>query len=572
MNLTEQGKYAPDMDLQVVFEGTHDAVSIVNVNEDGSFTYHVVNQRYLDVAGIQMEDLVGRRPVELFGPKAGRHIQNNLQLCRDQGQPIQYEETITLKGQERTALVQLSPIFKQGKVCQILGSTRDITDQKQIEMRLKEQKKNLEALFTNSSDGIVFFDANHRVLDINQRFTAIFGYALEEVKGKNLDEVISNEPGLKGAIELTDQLMRGTPVSVEAIRYHKNGTPIHVGVRGIAVDVDGQITGGYGIYTDITREKNALEALRISEERWQFALEGSGSGVWDWDMKTGHVHHSDEYNTILGYRPGELANGYETFQQLVHPEDWEGLQYNHEQHVLGNIDVVEAEFRMKCCDGSWKWVLSKGKIMRRDEKGNPLRMVGTITDITQRKKAEDRIRFLSYHDKLTGLYNRAFFEEEMHRLDCPRNWPLSIMICDVDGLKMANDYHGHQVGDQLLKRIADTLTEACRKDDIIARWGGDEFAILFPSTSEKDAREVGNRINRYCGTHHDLPVVPSISWGVAAKDSVEQSFEALIRKAELEMYKQKLSSSHSTRQQLRKRYQLPDLEMTMRTKEEEDDS
>ncbi len=561
-------KNKPLTDLDVVFEGTHDAISIVNVGEDGAFYYHATNQRYRDITGKKEDILAGKTPEQVYGPITGKHITQHLKECLQFKKTVQYQETLELAGSRRSALVQLSPIIEEGQVKQILSSTRDITEQKEIEYHLEEQKKNLQVLFTNSSEGIAFFDSNHLVKDINQRFTDIFGYTLDEIAGKNLDDVISIPDVRKQAGELTDKLMTGTPVLTEAVRFHKDGHSIYLGVRGIAVEVDGKITGGYGIYTDITRDKMAQEALRISEERWQFALEGSGNGVWDWDMETDEVFFSGQYQAILGYDKGELPGYFSNFHELVHPEDWPSLIEAHDRHIEGDLNIVASEYRMKCRNGQWKWVLSKGKIMRWDATGKALRMVGTITDITERKQSEEKIRYLSYHDKLTGLYNRAFFEEEMYRLDCQRNWPLAIMICDVDGLKMANDFYGHHVGDQLLQRIAKVLSNACRKDDIIARWGGDEFAILLPSTTEEDALEVGERINRFCEEQQDLPVQPSISWGAAAKDTEAQTVESLIRKAELGMYKQKVKSSYSTHHQLRKRYDLPVLESPIKREEQ----
>jgi PAS domain S-box-containing protein len=476
----------------VLFEGTNDAALLLRVMEDGQFLYQAVNHHYLTVVGLKLEEMIGKTPVEVHGQEAGHYIVSRLQCCLEAREPIQYEETIVISGVVRNALVKLSPIFCNGRIDQIFSSTRDMTEQKLFERNLREQKKNLEVLFTSSSDGIALFDRDHRILDINQRFTDIFGFELDEIRGMNLDDVITNSKLRKSAGELTEQLMAGTAVSLEAVRYHRNGTPIQVFVRGLAIEVDGVITGGYGIYTDITNEKNAQEALRVSEERWQFALEGSGNGVWDWDMKSDKVYFSNQYLQILGYRPDEISSAYETFLSLVHPDDLPALIQAHEQHVNQVIDLMELEFRMKCRDESYKWILSKGKIMSRNRLGRPQRMVGTITDITDRKAAEEKILFLSYHDKLTGLYNRAFFEEEMNRFDYQRNWPLSIIIGDVDGLKIANDTYGHHVGDSLLIRIAEILKNACRHDDVIARWGEMNLPSCCPVPQRKMRRRLGN--------------------------------------------------------------------------------
>lgn len=548
----------PLADLDIVFEGTHDAISIVHVAEDGEFHYYATNQRYRDITGKKDKELTGKTPEQVYGPITGSHITQHLTECLQMKKTLQYQETIEMAGSTLSALVQLSPIMEDGRVKQILASNRDITKQKEIEHHLEEQTKNLQVLFTNSSDGIVFFDSNHLITDINQRFSDIFGYTLDEIAGKNLDDLISIPAVRQHAGELTAKLMAGTPVVTEAVRFHKDGDPIHLSIKGIAVEVDGKVTGGYGIYTDITWEKKAQEALRISEERWQFALEGSGNGVWDWDMVTDEVFFSKEYRAILGYSKEEMPEHFSGFRELVHPEDVRTLFEAQERHVEGELNIVASEYRIRCQDGQWKWVLSKGKVMSRDETGKPLRMVGTITDITERKESEEKIRFLSFHDKLTGLYNRAFFEEEMQRLDYQRNWPLTIMICDADDLKKANDLYGHHIGDKLLQQITEILTKACRKDDIIARWGGDEFAILLPKTSEKDALMVGERINMLTKKQQDLPVQPGISWGVATKTMEAQTLESIIQKAELGMYKQKVMRNQNTHPQLRKRFGLPD--------------
>ena len=125
-------------------------------------------------------------------------------------------------------------------------------------------------------------------------------------------------------------------------------------------------------------------------------------------------------------------------------------------------------------------------------------VVVVVRNITERKQAEDRLRYLGFHDMMTGLYNRSFFEEELKRLDAKRQLPLSIIIGDIDGLKLVNDTLGHRKGDQLIVKVAGIIKKACRTEDIVCRWGGDEFAILLPKTDTETAEQICDRIRKTC--------------------------------------------------------------------------
>jgi diguanylate cyclase (GGDEF)-like protein/PAS domain S-box-containing protein len=185
-----------------------------------------------------------------------------------------------------------------------------------------------------------------------------------------------------------------------------------------------------------------------------------------------------------------------------------------------------------------------------DEQGNTLYFFGVGIDITERKKSEERIKYLSYHDSLTGLYNRAYLEEEMHRLDTPRQLPLSIIMGDINGLKLVNDAFGHKQGDELLIHIAKILKESCRQEDIVARWGGDEFLILFPKTTNKSVLQVIQRIQNLCKTAENTTIPISLALGLATKETPDISLEVIISQAEENMYRQKLNESRSIRHAL----------------------
>ena len=156
-------------------------------------------------------------------------------------------------------------------------------------------------------------------------------------------------------------------------------------------------------------------------------------------------------------------------------------------------------------------------------------------DSSERKERQKRIEYLSYHDQLTELYNRRFFEEELRRLDVERNYPLTIVYADVNGLKVVNDAFGHESGDQLLILVAGAMKAACRADDIIARIGGDEFLILLPKTDASQAVRIIERITEGIGIVRFNGMSASVSFGVETKTKSSQRTSEVMNSAERNM-------------------------------------
>lgn len=179
-----------------------------------------------------------------------------------------------------------------------------------------------------------------------------------------------------------------------------------------------------------------------------------------------------------------------------------------------------------------------------DADGKVIGVIDIGRDVSERKRKEDEIRYLSFHDVMTGLYNRAFFQEEKERLDSGRHLPLSVIVGDVNGLKLVNDAFGHAEGDRQLTKIANILKMHCRRCDIAARVGGDEFSILLPRTDEQTARSIVDRIRTACEEHAADPdgrmLYTNISLGFATKTEQPESFDKIMKMAEDFMYRRKL--------------------------------
>jgi diguanylate cyclase (GGDEF)-like protein/PAS domain S-box-containing protein len=183
-----------------------------------------------------------------------------------------------------------------------------------------------------------------------------------------------------------------------------------------------------------------------------------------------------------------------------------------------------------------------------DRNGSVETVMMVARDITERKQAEEHIRYVSFHDSVTGLYNRAYFEEEIGRLDSDRLLPVSFIMGDVNNLKLTNDTFGHSEGDRMLQEIAHILQEACRDEDIIARWGGDEFAVILPGTDVETARAICTRVKEIAKTKTATIIRPSIALGTAVKTDSEQNIYRIIMKAEARMYDNKLAESRQNQE------------------------
>lgn len=231
------------------------------------------------------------------------------------------------------------------------------------------------------------------------------------------------------------------------------------------------------------------QALRASEQRWAFALEGAGDGVWDWQPVTGSISASARWKTIMGLRAGQPEPNMSQLQACIHPEDVARVQAELQRCLDGQTPNLVSEYRVANGAGGWNWVLARATVVERDERGRPLRMIGTLSDINARRQSEERVRFMALHDPLTELANRAHFGERMHfALANARRYKESIglILLDLDRFKPVNDNHGHAVGDQLLQTVAKRIRSSVRETDSVGRIGGDEFVVLLtgPVTRE----------------------------------------------------------------------------------------
>ncbi|MGE5403633.1 MAG: diguanylate cyclase domain-containing protein [Candidatus Saccharibacteria bacterium] len=217
-------------------------------------------------------------------------------------------------------------------------------------------------------------------------------------------------------------------------------------------------------------------------------------------------------------------------------------------NLNANNSVISFEHCFRRFEGDVRWQQWTIRAIT-DEKGNFLEYQAIGRDVTQRKMVEDQLKFLSLHDPLTGLYNRVYFEEEMLRVANGRQNPLGLVVCDVDGLKLVNDSYGHEAGDGMLLAASNLIKECFREGDVIARVGGDEFAVLLLKTPEtvveEACRRIRNRINDYNKQNCDFPL--SISVGYSVRHKAETPMVEVFKQADNNMHREKLHRSQSAR-------------------------
>lgn len=234
------------------------------------------------------------------------------------------------------------------------------------------------------------------------------------------------------------------------------------------------------------------KTLRESEQRWSFALEGSGDGVWDWKIGTDETFFSRRWKEMLGYEEHEFPNSCEAWHQIVHPDDLEKTTAGLQAHLDGESDSFHIEYRIRRKNGEWQWVLARGLVMERDQSGKPLRMVGTHTDITERKQNEELIWRQANFDALTGLPNRRMFFDRLSQeiARATRGHQMfAVLFINLDGFKQVNDLLGHRAGDDLLVEVSRRLSDCIRKSDTLARLGGDEFIVILSALKQRTSVE-----------------------------------------------------------------------------------
>lgn len=290
--------------------------------------------------------------------------------------------------------------------------------------------------------------------------------------------------------------------------------------------------------------QDSEEALKNSDERYKLALECANDSIWEWNLVTGEFFASDKFIDITGYKLSKINDLAKLAKELVHPEDLDRAKEDFKNH-LKNVNLVyNSEYRLKTNDGSYIWVLCRGRALR-NPKGKVIKFAGSIRDISNRRISEEKIKFMAFYDSLTKLPNRSLFMnrlKEQLELSNHKNAEGAVFFIDLDNFKNINDTMGHDYGDKLLIDLANQFESMVGDEDTICRLGGDEFILLHPNLKESEvefyAKRLLNLFNKgFQIDNKQMYITASIGAALYPKDGTDTS--TILKNADSAMYKAK---------------------------------
>src|SRR4030066_686602 len=430
-------------------------------------------------------------------------------------------------------------ITKEQLINKLVEMNQKVIDLKEYEKQsinfkvlLKETEGKYKSLLETGSVGIIIIDSRGIITECNDTVLEFSGYSRKELVGKYFTRRVNiSTKDITKYLEVFKAIIEGKEVKAFEITQHrKNGDVLFGEVYfGPLKNNDNRIIGFKVIIKDIT-EKNKLEnGYRESKNKFDTLFKSAMEGII--------IHNNgkildvnDAFNVMFGCSYTDVVG--RDLIEFIAPEYQETLMDKIRTGYKSSYEVAG--------------IKSTGSKLFVEVTGSPVIYNGSearieiFNNINERKKAERRIRYLSFHDKLTELYNRAYFEKVMINIYKDRDFPLNFIICDLNGLKLVNDAFGYNEGDRLLRRVAKILKYCSREEDIIARWGEDEFFILLPRSTEKDTMEVLGKIKSICSKTKDQKIPLNISIGVSTRENQNQDLRDVVKEAENNMYKDKL--------------------------------
>lgn len=465
MRTTGQDGASP-FSLESAIDASPDAYIIV----DREWSILFLNRTAEQMFGLKRKKAVGTSLWDAL-PDAADHFYAPLSQALNKSQSGQHEAFFPLLG--RQLMVRYQPTAGELSLC-----FQDRTPQVQREQYLSTKTRRIEAFLDGVSDGIVVTDAQGTIRRVNPSAEQMFGYTYKEVAGQSISLFFFDPP-----TEVTSILKRGCRRAI-ARRKDGSGFPMDVNISDTTVEGEHFFVV---VVRNITNQVEAERELRDSRASLARAQEIANLGSWSWNIETGQLRWSDQIYRIFGLNPKEFAPTYQRFLDRIHPEDRPVVEEAVDR-TLHTGKAYSVEHRLIRPDGQWRIVLEQGEATYED--GKPVRMDGVVQDVTERKRAQEKIEFLANFDPLTGLPNRSLMryrlQQTLSRAQREKKL-VGVMLLDLDRFKTINNTLGPSAGNAVLNAVAHRLESAVRDGDTVARLGGDEFAVILDGIDNVDA-------------------------------------------------------------------------------------
>ncbi len=526
------------------------------------------NAAFTEITGFSIEDVVDKTCHFLQGPETDPATIAQIAATLAEGQPFHGEILNYRKsGEAFWNDLTISPVpGADSGTSHFIGIQRDITARKQAEAQLQAVAGHQRRLTDQMLAGVVVHGPDGCIRYANATACRLLGVPPETVLGADLTDArwrflradgtampigefpVNQVIATGGAIcNMVVGVRHGTGDSVNWLRCDAHPIPGENGCLGEVV-VN---------FTDISNLVVAQQALAYSEERLRLVLLGSNDASFDWDIATGETYYSPRWWAFLGHaeQPGPVG---QFWCDVVHPDDLAVVAARFQAAVEGKATTYELEYRLRHRDGHDVPVLSRGFIQR-DAAGRAQRVAGTITNLTERKQAEEKIHRLAFYDPLTELPNRRLLMVHLQHalLASARSGRIgALLFIDLDNFKLLNDTLGHDKGDELLRLAAARLRGALRESDMVARLGGDEFVVMLedlgasPKAAALQAELIGKKLLELCNRPYPLQsgqYRSTASVGVALFDPPATGVDEILKHADLAMYHAKAMGRNTLR-------------------------